>query len=96
MMGCTKPIKVLLACLENKSKMLALGESSGFVCNLCLMLQQIFFFFCLALQRCNFMTCFAASLMRERVKGTLTHLRSLGMLKKIGRKKYKKTHSWNC
>lgn len=44
MMGCTKPIQVLLACLEKKSEMLALGESSGFVCNLCLTLQQIFFF----------------------------------------------------
>lgn len=44
MMGCTKPIQVFLACLEKKSEMLALGESSGFVCNLCLTLQQIFFF----------------------------------------------------
>lgn len=100
MMGCTKPIQVLLACLEKKSEMLALGESSGFVCNLCLTLQQIFFFnyffFVWLFKDVTSVTCFAASLMRERVKGTLTHLRSLGMLKKIGRKKYKKTHSWNC
>lgn len=64
MMGCTKPIQVLLACLEKKSEMLALGESSGFVCNLCLTLQQIFFFnyffFCLALQRCNFCDMFCS------------------------------------
>lgn len=41
--------------------------------------------------------CFAAPLVHERVKDTLTHLKSLEMFKKRkGRKKYKKIHSWNC
>lgn len=60
MTECTKPVQVLLACLDEGKQGSSSRESSGFMlCNLCLMQQQNLFS-CLALQRCNFCDMFCS------------------------------------